>query len=431
MKNYLEYAKSSGMTSYTNVPMMPTGFMYLDYNNGKKHVVFDDNEIPVEEVMSVGIVSGSLNIITGKSATGKSTLALHIAQSIIHPFLLESLIETIIEDNMDSLPLIEFYDAEKKFDISMAKRTTQYPSKLLQKIFTVHRKSTDKEITDLIDRHIEYKKKHMKKVKFKFKDIYGNNYVGYPPTVIIVDSVNQIDSHQINSYEDMVGNTTGMLRAKAIQNVYTFMSKVSGEYNITFLCIQHILNDINMGFLPKAKQFRGLKQNEKFVAGEKSILLSTNIFRLEHVKEVGTEKSSMLNLGDGVEGFVTRCTQIKSTTNVMGRSCHLINLNATGYHRLLSNFYEATLRGDVERSGNNYLIKNHDAKISMKKFIEMVEDDFKIAEKLYYQLERKLEPLLSAVDTVKKAEKEAKKLTEAEEEDIISAALFNVEDYED
>jgi protein subunit release factor A len=113
----------------------------------------------------------------------------------------------------------------------------------------------------------------------------------------------------------------------------------------------------------------------------------------------------------------------------MGRSCHLINLKQTGYNRALSTFYEATLRGDIIRTGNNYLIDGYDKKITPRKFLEMAEEDFKMVEKMYFQLEKKLEPLLSSSD--KEQKKEVKPLSEGEEEDIISAALFNLDDGDD
>jgi archaellum biogenesis ATPase FlaH len=401
MKNIRDFI-SKDNTEITNTLLIPSAFMYLDYSNGINHVVRDDNDQVIENIHNVGIVSGSLNTITGKSGTGKTTWALGLAQAVIEPYFKFALMEDHLVDENDAYPVIEIIDAEMKFDLTMAQRVLRYPNKIMKRVVTVHREKYDTKITECITRHIEFKKKNMKKLKHRFKDIYNDNFHAYPPTVIIIDSINQIECSKFEDFEAMVGNTAGLLRAKSIQNVYNFMSDVCGKYNVTFFCMQHILNDTNMGFLPKAKQTRFLKKDEKFAAGEKSILLSTNIFRMDFVKEVGTEKSSMLNLGKDISGFVVRCTIAKCSTNISGRSFHLVNIANKGFDRLVSTFYEAAERGDLEKSGNGYFIPGIEGKYTTKKMLEESGNDFNVVLRFYDHMCKKLTKLLSSAEDIQK-----------------------------
>ncbi len=413
MRNFRDYiekttsSKEVGIDNVTNQLLAPTGFMYHDYMNGVNVISYDDDEIPLERYHNIGLLHGSVNTLISKSNVGKTTLAVGLAAGIIEPWIKDPLLRTFINPELNpkfelvKTGLIQFIDAEKTFDISNAKRITKYPNHILKNHLEINQISTDRELIRCIEKHVKFKTDTMKKLYMPVKDIYGARILSYPPTVCIIDSFNKINPEDTEGldtkeYDKAISNTAGARRARIISSIYSSLVNYAKYYNIIFICINHINTAPNMSFLPQPKQYHGLKVGETISGGERAIYLASNIGRMDKLKDIGGEKTSALNFGEGIEGTVVRYTNIKSKTNKFGANCQLVYLNSVGYDPLYSTMYEAMSNGDIEKSGNSFVLDRYpDVKLNIRNFKDKFSDELPLVYAFYDQIRDRAARLLS------------------------------------
>jgi hypothetical protein len=411
----------------TSIPYIPTTFMYLDYMNGKVQEIEDKNGNVKERSHQIGMPTQGILTMTGKSATGKTTLGVQLAGLILNLTLYKALSDIYFLDDITSLPRFDIIDSEFKFDMSYGKRALKYDNATMQSVVVHTCCNKDVEVMAVIQAHVDYKVANMKKVRYAAKDIYGDHIHAYPPTVILIDSINQIVASSMESFDDRVENISGMRNAKSVQNLFSEMSSIAEKYNILFIVVSHILNDAKISMMPQPKAFRGLKQGEKFVAGEKGTLLTSMAIRVEQFKDIGSERDSQVNFGDGVEGFITRLTVIKSSSNVMGRQCYMVNIADVGYSPILSTFYNACEQGHLEKAGNFYKIPGSDVRLSRRNVLDEIEKDFGLANQLYCALVPQLETMLSGSVSKKQMKNLASGKAGGESDGVLNIfnAIFN------
>ena len=190
-------------------------------------------------------------------------------------------------------------------------------------------------------------------------------------------------------------NPAGAQRAKIISAIYTQLVSVAKKYNIVFFMVNHINKAPAMSFLPQPKQYHGLKQDETISGGERSMYLVTNILRLDRVKSIGTEKSSYLDLGEGVTGHVCLASFIKNKSNSRNNTCFLIYTNRRGFDPLLSTLYTAKERGDLQKVGNFFVLDNFPSyKFTLKTAHEVFAEHPEMILALYLQFRDKCEVLM-------------------------------------
>ena len=74
--------------------------------------------------------------------------------------------------------------------------------------------------------------------------------------------------------------------------------------------INHILDNINVGFIPKQSQISGLAQDERLGGGGKtSLYLANNMFRVDDSLTLKADKDY------GIDGSIISMTLVKSRTN--------------------------------------------------------------------------------------------------------------------
>lgn len=409
----------------SNCMQYPTGFLYNDYAIGNYIVVYDDEEIPQNIFHNIGIAGGSYNTVISKSQGGKTTLLIKIAAAIIEPFI-NPLLKTQFMNkvlnpklNHDIIPLIQILESEGTLDDSYVKKLTQYPNKILKNVVSLAHIDTDVQLMAMVNKHCRYKEQNMEKINMPMTDLYGNPIYTYPPTVIIIDSATDLTLSEAaeatdESYSTQIGNTFGMRRAKVMSAIVSKLNMIARTYNITIFSVNHINIAPQVSIVPQAKQYRGFKQGETLNGGERAIYLSSGILRLDVIKEIGTEKSSMVNMGDGVTGFISNAKWIKCKTNSKRNAAQLVYTNEFGYDPLLSNIWQAKEMGHLPKSGNFFYLPGlPQYKFTMKNVRSMFQDHPEMILELYDNLTRWCEPFLDNVDdAIKNDKKETKKYLE-------------------
>lgn len=434
-------SKKDALVMATSMPQYPTGYMYLDYGTGSYLTVYDDEESPLYQYHNVGITCGSVNTIIAKSQGGKTTLATSIAAAIIEPYVTKILYDSVMRDvltqakikkkpEIEGAPLIQILDTEKTLPVDYAKKVTRYTNKLMKHHVAINPITTDKDLMLALNKHVQYKVTHMEKIPMPMLDIFGNPIMEYPPTVMIIDSMSQLlledcdDPSAISKakkggildiYDSATQNTAGARRAKIITALYSQLVNYAKKYNIIIFSICHINKMLPVNGVP-VKQYRGLRGGETIGGGEKAIFLAATILRLDVIKNVSSESTMSVNLGDGITGHIAIASWIKSKSNSKMNKCQIVYTNEAGYDPILSNLWYGKEIGDLPRSGNNFFVPGYEKlKFNMKNYREVFGDYPELFSAYYDDLRDKCAKLLDNPDRAQSADR---KLLEAVRDDI-------------
>ncbi len=376
--------KKNPISTVTSMVQYPTGFLYTDYGTGSYLTVHDDDERPLYQYHNIGIPQGSVNTVIAKSQGGKTTLTVTMAAAIIEPYINELIRQATFSDiirhqgkkgvnfSMEGYPFIEILDTEKTLPVDYVKKVAQYTNKLVKRHILINPITTDRDLILAVDRHVKFKAAHMNKIPMPILDMFGNPIWDYPPTVLICDSSSQLlleDCDDPNAakkgtgivdiYATATQNTAGARRAKTITALYSQLVNYAKKYNVVIFMINHINKALPINGIP-TKQYRGLRAGETIGGGEKAIYLTANILRLDVIKSISAASPTALNLGDGVTGFVSKASWIKSKSNSKSNTSMLCYTNEAGYDPLLSCLYQGKECGDLLKSGNFHFIKGYE-----------------------------------------------------------------------
>ena len=228
--------------------MYSTGFLTLDHLNGTMiHVKGNGIETSYK---SIGIMDGSSNTFIGRSGCGKSTLVVQ-------------LIGNLLRNNPDSVAYID--DIEGSLPISRKEFLLGLPEEELRE--RVHMRNTDI-TTENVYTQIRtiYDDKINNRSEFEYDtglyDIYGNRIFKLVPTFYFIDSFAMLMPNDISEDDEMDNGMGATSTAKKNTQLIKKISQLLKGANIILFTINHILDDIQMGFLPKPVQIAGLKQGE-------------------------------------------------------------------------------------------------------------------------------------------------------------------------
>lgn len=330
--------------------MYSTGFLTLDHLNGTMiHVKGNGIETSYK---SIGIMDGSSNTFIGRSGCGKSTLVIQ-------------LIGNLLRNNPDSVAYID--DIEGSLPISRKEFLLGLPEEELRE--RVHMRNTDI-TTENVYTQIRtiYDDKINNRAEFEYDtglyDIYGNRIFKLVPTFYFIDSFAMLMPNDISEDDEMDNGMGATSTAKKNTQLIKKISQLLKGANIILFTINHILDDIQMGFLPKPVQIAGLKQGERIPGGKAAIYLANNMFRLD-------EKSQLKDTeGYGIAGTVIDITAVKSRTNATRRSIPLIfDKTVGGFDNILSIYHFLKLEGAIGGAGRSMYLNNApDIKFSQKEF---------------------------------------------------------------
>lgn len=274
----------------------PTGFLHLDHLNGC--VIHVETPEIQTSYNSIGILDGSANTFIGRSGCGKSTFLTQVAGNIIRPFDKAML---YIDDIEKSLPeyrkevLIGFSrdEFEKRVDIRNTGITTENVYARIKLLRDMKLENRDE---------FEY--------DTGFYDTNGNRIFKLQPTVYMIDSVALLMPEDVTEEDELGSNMGGAQSAKKNSELVKKICQFCKEANIILLCVNHILDDIQINpFAKKQQQVAGLKDGERLPGGKAAIYLANNMFRMDDAKTLKATE------GLGIDGTQVDVTIIKSRTN--------------------------------------------------------------------------------------------------------------------
>lgn len=352
--------KNSGVSRSAEFDVMySTGFLSIDYLNGTVvHVNGNDRCFAYN---SVGIVDGSTNTVIGRSGSGKSTLLTQIAGNIARPFIEKDMPTGIFIDDIEgSLPYArkEFLlglneeQIDKYVDIRNAGITAE---NLYQRIKAIR------------DTKVENRKEY--EYDTGLYDINGNRVFKLVPTLYLVDSLPMLLPESLAEEDELGGSMSASSIAKTNTMVFKMISQLCKEANIIFFTINHILDEIQMGFIPKAAQISGLKQGERLPGGRAAIYLANNMFRVDDTNTLKPDKDY------GIDGSIINLTLIKSRTNATKKTVPLIFNKTEGrFDEILSLFHLLKNEGRYKGAGAyQYLDGAPDVKFSQRSFKDVLQ----------------------------------------------------------
>ena len=360
-KQVFSKIKTAGISNSAEFDVMySTGFLSIDYLNGTVvHVESAERNFNYD---STGIVDGSTNTIIGRSGSGKSTLVMQMAGNIIRPFVKKNMNTGLYIDDIEgSLPQVrkEFLlgftvdELQEYIETRNAGITTE---NVYQRIQTIHDIKVDNR------KEFEY--------ETGLFDTYGNPVTKLVPTVYVIDSLPMLLPEDILEKDELSGSMTASSIAKSNTQLLKKISQLCKEANIILFTINHILDEIQMGFIPKAAQISGLKQGERLPGGKAAIYLANNMFRADDSQ---TLKASE---GFGIDGSIVNITLIKSRTNATKRSVPMVFNKSEGYFdNILSLFMLLKNEGKFSGAGA-YLFFDScpDVKFSQKSFKNLLKE---------------------------------------------------------
>ena len=338
--------------------MYSTGFLAIDYLNGTVvHVKGNDKDFSYN---SCGIVDGSTNTIIGRSGSGKSTLLMQICGNIVRPFIEKDMSTGLFIDDIEgSLPY-----ARKEFLLGLTEEQISEYTVIRNSGITAE--NLYKRIKAIADEKINNEKEYT--YDTGYYDIHGNRVFKMIPTVYVVDSLPMLLPENLSDEEDLAGSMAASSIAKTNTMVFKQISQLCKKANIIFFTINHILEEIQMGFIPKAAQISGLKQGERLPGGRAAIYLANNMLRVDDTNTLKPDKDY------GIDGSIISMTLVKSRTNATKKSIPLIFNKTEGrFDEILSLFHLLKTEGVFSGAGAyQYLDDAPDAKFSQRNFKDVL-----------------------------------------------------------
>lgn len=332
--------------------MIPTGLIPLDYANGKRIKVYDDDENIIFEYDTIGIQLGTVLGSTGESSTGKSAMLYAAAGSILGMF-----------------PEAECHniDAENSFDKERFMKLTQLSPNSIKHRLTIHKKNATEDVADIIVNIAKEKLSDIvaNTIKTDKVDMFGNEIEILQPTVVIVDSwsVLQPKDHLLKAFEtgskqEYSNNMHAATRAKINNAVVKLLNRLALIANINIFLIHHTQDTVQTGFVQKAAQNMHMGGEKKIGGGKSSIYLSANLFENGNHGKITKDGKGRWNYG--IDGFVVGAKLAKSRTNATGSVSQIVfDYEIGGFNRVLTLFHYAATNDILKGSGQKYYFESH------------------------------------------------------------------------
>lgn len=352
----------------------PTGFMPLDYLNGQRVQVFDENEEIVEEYDSVGLVEGTFVTVIADPGLGKTTAAIQFAVEIANRF-------------DESFVIHE--DIEQASHINRVRNISYRQPNWIRSHYAIYQ---DTHTENIIDRFLDHAKMKLNNRKIYeydtgLKDMFGNKIKRLIPTICIIDSLAVMRSEESSVSEagknkdDIENSTSNMFaarNAKFNSEMFRQILPYAKKANIILLVINQINRKIDIGFVKSARDLVGLGENETISGGRASLYLANNVLRFKNKGQLKPDKEY------GINGHIVDATFYKSRTNASNVSCELIFDKQTGFSPALTLLHFAINNNIVKKQGNKFYVKGYDDIIFTKKnFCEVAAENPIIVNAMY------------------------------------------------
>lgn len=323
---------------------LATGFKHLDYVNSKRNLETGEIE--------QGVSAGKIIYIAGNSGSGKSSLAIKIARNII-------------ADDDDGLMWL--FDAEKSnsheriADVAGIERDEYVKNWKEKRIHLINVGTSVDNLYDLVNSIHRTKMTcatgttYNKKEGFSTKDSVKTREEAssLPPSVIIVDSWAMLAPKKIDADGEGRGAMDAAQIAKANNSFIKQVADRLYEANITFIIINHITTDIQIGPVQTDERpIKWLKPKEKLPGGNTAIYLADTLLRMEQKSALSEEKDF------GIHGFYVEVTLGKSRNNASGFKFMAVLNPYIGIDSTLSDYVALKNSDYIGGSGRSFFLKN-------------------------------------------------------------------------
>lgn len=333
-----------------------TGFLNFDFINGT--IMYAKKENQQLKYYSVGITDGSMVMVIGRSASGKSTMTVQMAGNIIRPFKTSCIFQDDIEGGMTS-------------PSRRAKLTKMDPETLKDRYIY---RNTGITIENFYERlKMIHDMKLQNRGSFEYDtglyDSYGNRIYKLEPTVYILDSLAVIMPEKYTEEDELSGQMSATATARANASVFRRIVPMLKAANIILFVINHITEKIE-GMVHTQGLTGYLKQGESIPGGRNPIYLSNNLLRVDDREKLKETE------GFGIAGSIVEVTLVKSRSNRAGQVARLVFDQNNGFDEELSLFLMLKQYGKVKGAGAFlYLGERSDIKFSQKQFKRKIHEN--------------------------------------------------------
>ena len=363
-----------------------SGFLGLDFLNGT--VIHVKNDTMNFTYNSIGILDGCATTVIGRSGDGKTTLLVQMAANIIRPFKDACMYIDDIEGGLANprrRELLTKFSEEEMARRVIYRNTGITTENLYERIRIIH------------DMKLENRKEY--EYDTGLYDYKGDRIFKLEPTVYMVDSLAMLLPKDILEDDEMGGQMNASAIAKSNTFLFKKITQLIKEANIILLCINHILDDIQINPMQRKKaQLAYLKQGERLPGGKAAIYLANNMFRLDVISKLKSTEAF------GFDGFVVDVSILKSRTNKSGKSVPMVFNQDAGFDPELSLFMLLKSEGKINGAGVGlYLSNRNDMKFSQKTFKEKLYSNPELQKLFAEECYSVLSTLLSS-ETLKETE---------------------------
>lgn len=386
----------------------PTGISILDYALGYDILIRDDSGEVIGKRRCLGLQAGSVNIVTGKTQSFKTTLTMQIISNIAYA-------------NGGN---IVHYDAENRLVLERAKIISKLPEDWFSAEFpryalkkgAVGYNTLQSDITEIYENKMRHKDLITKDTGVV--DSRNNPIKLMPPTIVFVDSLQNlindessynIDSKNFDDSRELRNNMYGAQSAKTLRGLITDVIPMLSEANIILMMIAHKTSNVSMTpFSGVSKQFQYGSNNER-ISGGSSVEYNTSAV-INLTGKVDNDSRYHLET-DGFDGNTVLLEPTKSSTNESGNAKTglgfelVIDKRKEGIDNIRSLILFLKNRGRLKGNKSGYKVIDLNGEETSTKFSwKNVYNDFKTNPLLYKNFmiaaKEELETLVApAIDT--------------------------------
>ena len=324
-----------------------TGFLPLDYATGYIQ------EIDGKYKYELGLSDGSINTLIGNAGTGKTSLLVAMACSIIKRFKHSAIFfeQAEVGTNIQRIK-----------NLSGLRENTDFTDRFIVRDAGITIESIFKRVVAIHD--IKLSRPDLYLYDTGMLDMMGKPVLKFEPTIFIVDSIKLVLSEKNTEAMEM-NNMSGAVNAKTNSEYYTKMVPLCREANIIMILVNHITPKVNTSFIPEKSEFPYLSQHEHLSNAKLLQYISNLMMRLD-IKAKLDPKDDKNPFG--ISGTLVSVDIVKSRTNKSGRSrCMLVFDQDIGFDPDLSMFLMLKQNAILEGQGR-YRIPDCDIKFTARNF---------------------------------------------------------------
>lgn len=356
-----EEYKKSGIFNSGDIPVSyPTGFPILDQNLGGTYI-YPLPDGTCSTVTRVGVPAASITQIGGPSSTGKTAAAIQMGVNIVESF----------DSNVDIIHI----DEEHATDFFRVVNVAGISFDWVRENYHIYQQNnTWEEILKRLNLICEKKESNKKDYLYDtgVTDIYGNPFIYYKPTILILDSLLKIVS-QGEDTTGISGGTSAGRETIARNKFFRNLLILAGKYNINTFIINHTADDMDLGKPGgKSKQFTFIETGKKLPGGDRVQAWSTSIivFKPNNAKDKIKHEEF-----EGYNGLSIGAMVVKSRSSIGGTIAMQEFSQEYGYNPILT-LINLAIERDLFRgvNPNRYFETRPDVKFDTRKFVKEIEE---------------------------------------------------------